>query len=75
MGLIVNLFWIYNLRRGSNENLNVQGAFLEVVSDTLSSVGVILASLIMCFTGWYLEDFESDARFDGFSAAVDSVWR
>jgi len=56
VGLIVNLFGIYNLRRGSKESLNVQGAFLEVVSDTLGSVGVILASLIMYFTGWYYAD-------------------
>lgn len=56
VGLIVNLFGIYNLRRGSKESLNVQGAFLEVVSDTLGSVGVILASLIMFFTGWYYAD-------------------
>ena len=56
VGLAVNLVGIYNLRRGSKESLNVQGAFLEVVSDTLGSIGVILASLIMFFTGWYYAD-------------------
>lgn len=56
VGLIVNFIGIWNLRRGSKESLNVQGAFLEVVSDTLSSVGAIIAGLIMYFTGWYYAD-------------------
>lgn len=56
VGLAVNLIGIYNLRRGSKDSLNVQGAFLEVVSDTLGSVGVIVAGLIMYFTGWYYAD-------------------
>ena len=56
VGLVINLIGIYNLRRGSKESLNVQGAFLEVVSDTLGSLGVIVASLIIYFTGWYYAD-------------------
>ena len=56
VGLVVNLVGIYNLRSGSKESLNVQGAFLEVVSDMLGSIGVIVAGLIMYFTGWYYAD-------------------
>lgn len=56
VGLVVNLIGIWNLRRGSTESLNVQGAFLEVVSDTLGSLGVILAAVIMLATGWYYAD-------------------
>jgi cobalt-zinc-cadmium efflux system protein len=56
VGLVVNLVGIYNLRSGSKESLNVQGAFLEVVSDMLGSIGVIAAGLIMYFTGWYYAD-------------------
>lgn len=56
VGLAINLIGIYNLRRGSKESLNVHGAFLEVVSDTLGSLGVIVASLIIYFTGWYYAD-------------------
>lgn len=56
VGLAINLVGIYNLRRGSKESLNVQGAFLEVISDTLGSLGVIVAGLIMYFTGWYYAD-------------------
>lgn len=56
VGLIVNVIGIVLLRRGAQESLNVQGAFLEVISDLLSSVGVIVAGGIMWLTGWYYAD-------------------
>jgi cobalt-zinc-cadmium efflux system protein len=34
-------------------NLNVKAAFLHVVGDALSSVGVVTAGIIMFFTHWY----------------------
>ena len=34
----------------------MQGAFLEVISDALGSVGVIIAGVIMLTTGWYYAD-------------------
>ncbi|MGH9952874.1 MAG: cation diffusion facilitator family transporter, partial [Nitrososphaeraceae archaeon] len=39
-----------------NESLNIQGAYLEVLSDTLGSGGVIAASLIIYATGFFLAD-------------------
>ena len=56
VGLGVNLIGVWILRRGSRESLNVQGAFLEVVSDALGSLGVIVAAVIMLATGWYYAD-------------------
>ncbi|MGH7796263.1 MAG: cation diffusion facilitator family transporter [Candidatus Binatia bacterium] len=56
VGLGVNLAGIWILQSGANESLNVQGAFLEVVSDALGSVGVIIAGIIMLATGWYYAD-------------------
>lgn len=56
VGLGVNLAGMWILREGARESLNVQGAFLEVVSDALGSVGVIIAGLIMLVTGWYYAD-------------------
>jgi cobalt-zinc-cadmium efflux system protein len=32
--------------------LNVQGAFLEVMADTLGSLGVVVAAVVIRFTGW-----------------------
>ena len=56
VGLGINLVGFWILRAGAKESLNVQGAFLEVISDALGSVGVIIAGLIMLKTGWYYAD-------------------
>lgn len=51
LGLIVNLIALFMLRGGAGESLNVKGAYLEVVADTLGSLGVILAALLIDWTG------------------------
>ncbi|MDP1629575.1 MAG: cation diffusion facilitator family transporter [bacterium] len=56
VGLGANLIGIFLLREGSRKNINVRGAFLHIVSDTLSSAGVIIGGAIIYFTGWYLID-------------------
>ena len=43
-------------RRGAEESLNVEGAFLEVVADMVGSLGVIAAALILIVTGWPYAD-------------------
>jgi len=40
----------------AEENLNVHGAYLEVFADSLGSAGVIVAGIIIYFTGFYLAD-------------------
>ncbi|MNN24621.1 Cobalt-zinc-cadmium resistance protein CzcD [compost metagenome] len=55
-GLVVNLIAMRLLSAGSGESLNVKGAYLEVWSDMLGSVAVILGGLIIHFTGWTLVD-------------------
>jgi cobalt-zinc-cadmium efflux system protein len=52
LGLVINLVGIFVLRAGQDESLNVHGAYLEVLSDALGSVGVIAAALVIRFTGW-----------------------
>lgn len=52
VGLGVNLASMKLLAGGSSESLNVKGAYLEVVSDMLGSVGVIVAALVVMATGW-----------------------
>lgn len=56
IGLGVNIVGIRILSEGSGQSLNVKGAYLEVLSDMLGSLGVIAASVIMYTTGWYLAD-------------------
>lgn len=55
-GLVVNVVGIFLLRSGSSESLNLQGAYYEVLSDTLSSLGVIAAAAVMWTTGWRYAD-------------------
>lgn len=56
IGLVVNIVGMFILRSGSKESLNMKGAYYEVLSDTLTSVGVIIAGIIMLTTGWYYAD-------------------
>lgn len=55
-GLVVNLVAFFLLRSGAGESLNVQGAYLEVVADTVGSAGVIVAALAMQWFGWTWAD-------------------
>lgn len=55
-GLGVNLAGMWLLHKGSGESLNLKGAYLEILSDALGSLGVIAAALIVLTTGWNLAD-------------------
>jgi cobalt-zinc-cadmium efflux system protein len=52
VGLLANVVAFLLLREGSAESLNVEGAYLEVLSDLVGSVGVIVGAGIMAATGW-----------------------
>ena len=52
VGLAVNVVSFLLLRRGAAESLNVRGASLEVLSDMLGSIGVIVAGIVLIATGW-----------------------
>ncbi len=52
IGLVVNLIAFLLLRAGAKDSLNMRGAYLEVLSDALGSVGVIVAAVVWGITGW-----------------------
>ena len=56
IGLLVNLAAAAVLHRSAKEHLNVEGAFLHVISDVLGSIAVIGAGLLILTTGWVLGD-------------------
>ena len=57
IGLIANIGAMFALTRGDvKNNLNMRGAYLHVLSDTLGSVAAIIAALIIYFTGWNIAD-------------------
>jgi cobalt-zinc-cadmium efflux system protein len=51
IGLLINVVSIVLLRGGSEESLNVKGAYYEVVADAAGSVGVIAAGILVSVTG------------------------
>jgi len=56
IGLVANIAGALVLSRGSQENLNVRGALWHIISDALSSVGVIIGGIIIISTRFYLID-------------------
>lgn len=56
VGLAVNVASMKLLVDESESSLNVRGAYLEVLSDAISSFGVILGGGIIWMTGWVLID-------------------
>ena len=56
VGLAVNVASMKLLAHESASSLNVRSAYLEVLSDAISSVGVILGGVTIWLTGWFLID-------------------
>ncbi|MBS3164738.1 cation transporter [Candidatus Woesearchaeota archaeon] len=56
VGLVVNLAAAGILWGASREDLNVKSAFVHLIGDTLSSVGIIAAGIAIHFTGWSFLD-------------------
>ncbi|MGX9932890.1 cation diffusion facilitator family transporter [Virgibacillus salarius] len=54
IGLLVNILVAWIMMRGGDveENLNMRGAYLHVISDMLGSIGAIIAALLIMFFGW-----------------------
>ena len=55
-GLVVNLIGIALLHGGAGESLNVEGAYLEVLADTIGSIAAIIAAIVIATTGATIAD-------------------
>ena len=51
IGLAVNAVGLVLLRNGSKQSINIRGAYLEVLGDAAGSVGVLIAGLLISWTG------------------------
>ncbi len=56
IGLLANLSSLFFLHRSAKENLNVRGAYLHVLTDSLGSVGAMIAGGVISLTGFHLID-------------------
>jgi cobalt-zinc-cadmium efflux system protein len=54
--LVYELVSLAILRRGADDNLNVRGAFLHILSDALGSLGVIASGAAIWAWGWTWTD-------------------
>jgi cobalt-zinc-cadmium efflux system protein len=52
VGLIANGASVLLLRNAQRESLNMRGAYLEVLGDLSGSAAVILAAVVIAWTGW-----------------------
>ncbi len=56
VGLFVNLLSAVILFDVGREDLNVRSAFLHMLGDTASSVGIVIGAILIYFTGWFFID-------------------
>jgi cobalt-zinc-cadmium efflux system protein len=52
VGALANLVGLLVLRPTQSKSLNMRGAYLEVLSDLLGSLAVIVAAVLILITGW-----------------------
>lgn len=55
-GVIVNGVTTWLFLKDKEKDLNVKGAFLHMLADTLVSVGVVVAGIVIHYTGWNFID-------------------
>ncbi|MEV6264780.1 cation diffusion facilitator family transporter [Streptomyces sp. NPDC051784] len=56
VGLVANVVSLSLLVRGQRDSINVRGAYLEVLADTLGSVTVLVSAGVILATGWQAAD-------------------
>lgn len=77
VGLVANAASAWVLSRHREDNLNVRGAFLHVIADMLGSVAVIIAALVIRFTGWAHADTVASLAIVAFvlPRALSLLWQ
>jgi cobalt-zinc-cadmium efflux system protein len=51
IGIVVNGFTAWLFMKGKKHDLNIRSAFIHFIADALVSLGVVIAGVIMAFTG------------------------
>ena len=55
-GVVINTFTALLFMSGRKHDLNVRGAFLHMAADAAVSLGVVVAGIVIYFTGWVWVD-------------------
>ena len=56
IGLVANVTALGLLKAGRRDSLNVRAAYLEVMTDALGSIAVLVGAIVMSRTGWFALD-------------------
>jgi cobalt-zinc-cadmium efflux system protein len=56
IGIFINGFTAWLFLKDKDKDLNIKGAYLHMAADTLVSVGVLIAGLLIAYTGWFWLD-------------------
>lgn len=56
VGIVINFFSAWLLRRGGEHDQNLRAAYLHQAADLMSSVAVVIAGVITIRTGWQATD-------------------
>jgi cobalt-zinc-cadmium efflux system protein len=79
IGLVVNAFTAWLFLKGNKHDLNIRSAFVHFVADALVSLGVVVAGVIMAFTGiQWIDSLVSFAiiaviLYSSYNLLIDSV--
>jgi len=52
LGLLANVGSVWVLYKDRSTNINIKGAYLHMMADTLGSMGAIVAGIVIWTTGW-----------------------
>lgn len=56
LGIVANGLGVFFLQKDASHNLNMQSAYLHLMSDMLTSVAVMVGGLLMKYMGWFWID-------------------
>ena len=56
VGAVANLLSALIMNHGAKHNLNLKATYLHLLSDTLSSVGIIVGGILIQLYGWFIVD-------------------
>ena len=56
IGVFINGFSAYLFFKDQKQDINIKGAYLHMLSDAIVSLGVVVAGILMNYTGWYWLD-------------------
>jgi cobalt-zinc-cadmium efflux system protein len=56
LGLAANLAGAFILHGVSGQDINLRGAFVHLLSDTISSIAIVVGGVVILYTGWFWID-------------------